>query len=431
MLKYIDRKRLKNLLTFLLYLSLSLKVLLPSVLLFLVQYKVIFAKGDFGVLFSEKVWIYYIEFVRGNELGLLHWPSVNELFDGYLYTERLIPRAIYSVMAKFTGNWFVADGLLNLAGTIGLIKVLRSNSCTVRLKESSILLVLVGVSIYNFRILGLEGLDIHSWFSRNIVVHICLLLSVVILFYDRWQFRYIAVCSLLLIHSYTFMLMLLYLILWCVVHRRYKQIMYLILPGLIYLALYVHNTNISGFEEFGKFYGILDNSKFDFVSNIKYIIVCAVAVLSVGNGQAKKNILVLAVACLVLINVNMLTGKSFQTLHFRLYIIEWIASFLLVNRFISYLKIDLSLVFQTVVLGFTIFSSVGIKNNFGIVRKISQNNNNMINELCTASSDQLMSEKFIWDAPKFREIQESYIEILKTSDSPMNWYSCKIHLYEE
>lgn len=207
--------------------------------------------------------------------------------------------------------------------------------------------------------------------------------------------------------------------------------MYLILPGLIYLALYVHNTNISGFEEFGKFYGILDNSKFDFVSNIKYIIVCAVAVLSVGNGQAKKNILVLAVACLVLINVNMLTGKSFQTLHFRLYIIEWIASFLLVNRFISYLKIDLSLVFQTVVLGFTIFSSVGIKNNFGIVRKISQNNNNMINELCTASSDQLMSEKFIWDAPKFREIQESYIEILKTSDSPMNWYSCKIHLYEE
>lgn len=430
-LKFSGQYQYDEILRIVLYVCLSLSILLPSLLLYLVQSKVLFTKGDFGILFSEKVWIYYVEYIRCNNLGLLHWPSSNELFDGYLYIERLLPRIISSYTAKLIGNWFLADGLLNLAGTIVFIRVLRSKSCKLRLDESSILLVLVGVSIYNFRIMGLEGLDVYSWFSRNIVVHMTLVLSFIVLFYEKWRVRYIAVCCLLLVHSYSFMLMFLYFMFWCVMHRGYKQVVYSVIPGLIFLYLHAHNSGNSGFELFGKYYGVIDYSAFDIASNIKYIIVCAIALVFTSNAESRKTIFFLALTCFVLINVNMITGKSFQTLHFRLYIVEWIASLIVVNRLIGYLRREVSLVLHLLVVGFTILTSLSIWKSFGVMREYCGENNNMVFKLSTYSSSQVMNEKLIWDAPIIDDIKENYIELLKTTDSPMNWYSCKLHLYEE
>lgn len=331
---------------------------LPSFLLFILStnpdytYKVILRQNT--VLFQEKFWIYYLEFLRQHDLqSIFSWPSFDPSIRINIYLERFIPRLLLWHAPVNAHHYFLYDALLIFIFMWVLLflnKFYLSPRLTFNLYSLPFALLfspLYYLNIY-FHTLNSGIAQIQeSWFSRNIVAVLALTLVLLTIPVSS-KSSYIKNTSparsaiflvLALVHTYSALFALtgftLYVLL-CVRDGKSSSKVALLFPSTIpALSLIALNSvflaQSSKFSQFLLLYG----ATFERQVNIREIIWYAALIVAgflISRRRYRYILLIYGLSGIVLSNVGLLTGVTSQTIHYRIYCYNWIFTLILFDR---------------------------------------------------------------------------------------------------
>ena len=422
-----NRSIIKNHDKFLIFLS-AIFVASPSIILFLVSQGILTSCSDHSVLLSEKVWIYYVEFIRNADLGLYNWPSLSDKFEGYIYIERIIPRLIYWPIKFAPELYFLLDAIYLFTGFILFILFINKYISYLKIKPGTLAVVLSCLSLYIFRLFFIEGLIPESWFSRNLVAMLALASGLFLIDKNKSiSSKAIILTFIFFIHTYTFMLLYGY----CMINqlfqprRSFKFIFYGLFLGFVFLLLNFINSTNTGFIEFSQYYGVLETRQFDFFSNAKYIIIILISYIF-AEKIYKYEILKIGAVALLLINLYIITGFRPQDIHYRIYFLEWLAMLLIFNR-LSIFNFNFKRISTAFLLLYLSLYYNEQSEKFS-VNKTEDIDKGMVVELLNMDKKDLISFELIWDSPNIEQARNNWTNIYSSSCSPGNWYSCIIHL---
>lgn len=399
------------------------------------------------VLFDEKFWIYLLEFKRQLTVGFFNWPSDNIDFSSIFYLERILPRLLYYPLSNFE-NYFLYDSIIIfltfITSTFLIIKILKRQGVSPLIVIST----LSFFSIYNFRILFLEETIPELWFSRNPVAILSLLFSIVVMFYSNVNQRKetiiksLALIALMLSHSYSFMLMFVFIILKLIFNFiRNKNIYFLYFPFLfivliLFLLTYINLKSSDGFINFHKYYGAIESYSPNWYEIFK-ILVLSVPCFLFRKNKLVKNCIILLIAVLIMTNIQLITGSALRDIHYRIYILEWIISLIILggtmNFFIKNKTTKINLLSCTIAFVSILYITT-YSNNFKYdcidCNTIGNCNNesNLNAEIFHSNLIEILNcKRFIWDAPNYNKNFDSYKNC--KSINCKSWRDATIHLH--
>lgn len=306
------------------------------------------------ILFQEKFWIYYLEFLRQHEIGsIFAWPSSQPhiAFDSYI--ERLVPRILLWHSSLSPQCYFFWDALWTLLILIIFLIFYQSYFA-----QQSGLHPLAGVftilasPIYYIKLylhsLPLTHTSLHeSWFARNPVAILALLLflATIPLSRDIKNYRFVIMSrsavffTLSLTHTYTALFAIVgYLILFLpvlFVSPNIKTVTLAFLPLIppVCIITWSHYaySRLPAFSDFLRLYGQTLSNSISVSEIIWFTILISIGLIS-APPRFRIFIIAYGLTGILLSNINLITGKTMQTIHYRLYAYDWLITLCLFSK---------------------------------------------------------------------------------------------------